>query len=140
MFQEGLFAFLKNQSSITAILGTSRGDNSTGIFPVLAPPETTLPYITFMRISGYQPSTLQGGNALQIARFRFSLYGASQKQATQLAKALKDLFAGWTGTFSDGTVVQNVLYEFEMDDTESVPHGTIFASHVDYSFSYVEPS
>jgi len=140
MFQEGLFAFLKNQASITAVLGASRSDNTTGIFPVIAPPETLLPFLVYSRISGYQPSTLGGGNQFQMARFRFSCYGASQKQATQLAKALKDLFAGWTGTFTDGTVVQNVIYEFEMDDTETVPHGTIFAEHVDYSFSFVEPS
>jgi hypothetical protein len=145
MFQDGLFAFLTTQSSLTVLLGTSRRDKTTGVFPSLTPAEATLPFITTMRpfittmrLSGSNPATLQGANALQTGRFRFSCYGASQRQAGQVAKAIKDIFASWTGTLPDGTVVQQVMYEFESDDMETVPHGTVFACHVDFSFMWVD--
>ena len=146
MFQAGLFSFITTQSSITAQLGTvaartaaSQGkDKTTGVFPMLAIPEALLPYVTYQRISGSTPRTLQGENALQSARFRFSCYGASQMQATAVAEALKLLLASWTGTLPDGTVVQNVMYEFEADGSEPLPHGTVFATHVDYTFMWVD--
>ena len=56
-----------------------------------------------------------------------------------MAEALKIFFASYTGTLNDGTVVQNVMQEFEADDSESTPQGTLFATHVDFAFMYVEP-
>jgi hypothetical protein len=44
------------------------------------------------------------------------------------------------GAATDGTVVQNVTQEMEADDTESVPHRTISAVHLDYTFQYVDQS
>jgi hypothetical protein len=62
------------------------------------------------------------------------------KRAVLLANALKFVFATWTGTLPDGTPVQNVMLELEADDAASIPNGTIFAVHLDYSFQYLDQS
>jgi hypothetical protein len=139
MFQEGLYSLIVNTPAITALLGTARSDEEDGLFYILAIPEPSMPYITYQRLSGVpQTFSFEGANALQDARFRFSCYGASQRSAVLLAQQLKLLFATWIGTLSEGTVVQQVMQVFEADDTESIPHGTIYACHVDFDFKYID--
>lgn len=140
MFQQGLFNFLENQAALTTLLGTpaTRGDKTSGIFAMLAINEATMPYMAFQRISGMPITSLQGANRLQEARFRFSCYGANYPSAVGLAEQLKLVFATYQGTWSDGTIVQNAVVVMEADDTESIPHGTIYAVHVDIEFMYVD--
>jgi hypothetical protein len=140
MFQDGLESFLAAQSSLTALLGASRSDRTNGIFPMLALRQATLPYVVFQRVSGKPTYSYQGANRWQDARFRFSCYASSQRGAVLLAEAIKLVFATWTGTFPDGTPVQNVMLELEADDSESIPNGTIYAVHLDYSFQYLDQS
>jgi hypothetical protein len=142
VFEAGLFSFLTAQPTLQALLGTSaaRGDKSTGVFAVLANNEATMPYMVFQKVSGEPVMSLQGMNALQKARFRFSCYGTSYVGAVALSNALKILFATLLTSFSDGTVIRAVQMEMEMDDTESIPHGTIYARHSDWMFMYVEGS
>lgn len=139
MFQEGLYAYLRSQSSLTTLLGTTRGE--AGIFPMQAPSDATLPYIAYARVSGAPVYTMaEGANRFHIARFRFSIYAASQLAAVQVSEAVKKIFASFVGTFpdTDNTPVENVMLELEADDAESVPHGTIYASHLDFAFHYVD--
>lgn len=140
MFLEGLNQFLLAQPTITSIVGTSRSDNTSGIYPVLAIGSPILPYLVYMKVTGQPAFSYQGANRLTFARLRFSCYGSKQPDAEKLAKALRDLFATWTGSFPNGVVVQNVMQEMEADDVESIPRGTIFAVHVDFSFTFVEPN
>ncbi|VVB52221.1 Uncharacterised protein [uncultured archaeon] len=140
MFQEGLFAFLSGQSSLTSLLGTSRSDGSNGIFPIQAPGNAVLPYIVYQRVSGAPVYVYDGADKFTISRFRISMYSSTQKGATKLAVIVRSILKNFVGTFADpdATVVQNTMLELEADDAESVPHGTIFACHQDYSFSYID--
>ncbi len=138
MFETGLNKFLSTSPLITAILGTSRSDSTSGVFPVLAIGEATMPYLVYQRVSGKPVTSYQGANKLQEARIRLSVYAASALKAVQLAEAIKLTFAVWTGTFPDGTPVQNVTLEMEADDAEPIPHGTIYARHMDYSFQFID--
>ena len=145
MFQEGLFSFLTAQPTLTAILGTpeTRGDENAGVFPMLAIGEPTMPYIVFQRVSGDEADSYQGANKLQYARVRFTCYASSYDApngCVKLAEALKKVFATYTGTWTDGTVVQNVTKQMEADDSEPIPHGTIYATHLDFAFSYLDNS
>lgn len=140
MFQDGLQSFLVAQPSLAALLGTSRSDKTNGVFPMLALRQATLPYVVYQRVSGKPAMSYQGANKWQDARFRFSCYAASQRIAVQLAEALKYVFGTWLGTLPDGTPVQNVMLELEADDSESVPNGTIYAVHLDYTFQYLDLS
>jgi hypothetical protein len=140
VFQTGLFDFLKNQSTLTAVLGTTRKDLSTGIWALLASNEPTLPYLTFRQMSNKQVMSMNGANRLQMASYRFSCYGSTYPSAQALAEALRLIFATYTGTWSDGTIIQNIQLENAADDSESVPHGTIYAVHLDYEFCYLDMS
>lgn len=142
-FQLGLFNFLCAQPLLTALLGTpsTRGDKTAGVFAILAQNEATMPYIVFQRISGAPVLSLQGANALQSARFRFSCYGSSYPSAVNLAEALKLIYATTgLGTYSDGSVVQHAAVVMEHDLAEAIPHGTIYAVILDVEFMYVDAS
>lgn len=139
MFQEGLYAYLNSQSSLTALLGVTRG--GPGIFPMQAPGDATLPYLSYTRVSSAPIYTLaEGANRFQKARFRFSIYAASQLDAVQVSEVIKKIFANFVGIFPDAdhTPVENVMLELEADDAESVPHGTIYACHMDFAFHYID--
>lgn len=141
MFQEGLFAYLSGQTSLTTLLGTSRSDKTNGIFPIQALSNAVLPYIVYQQVSGAPVYTLvEGANKFTMARFRLSVYASSQKDATVLSVVLRNLLKNFVGTFTDldATVVENTMLELEADDAESVPHGTIYARHQDYSFHYID--
>lgn len=140
MFQEGLYAYLASQSTLTTVLGTSRSDGTTGIFPMQAVGNATLPYIVYQRVSGAPVYAYEGANKFTMSRFRISVYATTQKAAAQLAVVVKKLLKDFVGTFTDpdATVVQNTMLELEADDAESVPHGTIFAVHQDYAFHYLD--
>ena len=139
MFQDGLFHLVSTAPEIKSVLGPSRSDNTTGVYPVLGIGQPILPYVTYQRMSGVPNITYQGANKFTTSRWRFSCYGSTQRNAWMLANAIKDFFADYTGTLNEGTVVQNVMQEFEADDSESRAEGTLFATHVDFMFMYVEP-
>ncbi len=138
MFQTGLFNFLEHLTPLTALLGTSRADNATGIWALLANNEAILPYVTFRQMTNKQVMSLAGANRLQMASYRFSCYGSSYPSAQAVAEVLRLAFATYTGTWSDGTVIQNIQLENAADDMESIPHGTIYAVHLDFEFTYLD--
>lgn len=138
MFQEGLFSFITSNPAFQAIVGASRSDATKGLFLILARSQATLPYVVFQRLAGSPARSYQGANKFQRTRWRFKCCALDPEGAVKLAEFLKLLFATYTGTLPDGTVVQNVALESEADDTESLPHGTIFSVHIDFSFMYVD--
>lgn len=140
MFQQGLYNLLTNNAGLKSLLGTTRNDKSKGVFAVVALTNPTMPYITYMRVSGVPEHTYSGEEQLYTARFRFSCYGSDQKSAATVAEALKAVFLTFTGTLSDGSTLQQVMQEFEADDTEGATNNTIFATHVDFTFIYGVPS
>jgi hypothetical protein len=140
MFETGLFNFLQSQPLLTVLLGTARADKSTGVFAMLSINEATMPYMVFQKVSGEPILSMQGMNATQKARFRFSCYGSSYPSAVALANALKLTFATLLATLSEGTIVRSTTMVMEADDTESIPHGTIYARHSDWEFIYTEPT
>src|SRR5260370_25214872 len=140
MFQEGLFQYITAQASITALLGTPapRSDKNAGMFAMLATSEAVLPYLVFQRISGAYALAYEGTNQWMNSRWRLTCYGSNQKNATLLSQAIKSLFKSGVASFPDGTAVENISLDLEADDTESFPHVTIFAVHLDYTFAYID--
>lgn len=137
MFQDGLYEYLSQQPTLQTIFGVSRCDGTSGIYPMLAVGQPILPYLTYQRISASGDYVFEGQNPFYETRIRFSCYASSQRNASLLAEALKHVWAAWVpSNFPDGTPVLNVMYEFEADDAESLPKGTLFACHLDYMFQY----
>lgn len=138
MLRDGLYALITNTPAITNILGTNRSDKTKGLFPMLAIPMPTFPYVVYYVVSGEPVYSLRGANKLHFARIRFSCYAGSQRAAVLLAEQFKLVFATYAGTLPDGTQVQGADHEMEMDDAEPQTHGTIYCTHVDFMFSYID--
>jgi hypothetical protein len=141
MFIEGLYSYLSSYAGLKSILGTTRGDGTTGIFAQLAPATPTIPYIVYTQMSSHNVQSYAGAGRLTFARFRFSCYASGYLVAKQLAEQLRQSFATYTGTLTDGTILEDALLLLEVDDSEPAgAHGTIHAAHLDYEFNYVNES
>lgn len=134
---------LSSAPTIQALLGTvsTRRDQQTGIFPILAPEQVPMPYIVMSEIGG-APATdsYNGANALQDERWRFSCYGSTYKQAKTVAKALKQVLLDLIGNFdAQKCQVDGMFLRLEADNAQSIAtHGTEYGSHVDFEILYVD--
>jgi hypothetical protein len=106
------------------------------VYPGLAPKESALPFVVYSQVGASNVSSLDGTNALQGARIRFSCYGASYATSKELAAAVKTSLQGLLVTLSEGTKVQGSWLEYEGDEVDSDLQGTVYASHVDFSFMF----
>lgn len=140
LFEDGLFEFLTSDALVKSLLGTNRGDGTKGIFSTLAPEDVTLPYIVYKQVGQTPNVVFEGVNRLQESRYRFGCYGSPYKSAKQLARAVTFALNGYAGTWTNGIEIQSATMEFVGDDEEDIPRGTIFASHVDIHFWWVDPS
>lgn len=140
MFNEGLVKLIATTPAISTLLGTSRGDNTDGVFGVLAITNATMPYIVVARISGKPVMSFAGANKLHWAVFRITCHASGYTKAFKLAEQVKLLFASFTGQLPDtaATVVGHVEQENEVDGMEPMPHGTIYSVHMDFKFGYVD--
>lgn len=107
------------------------------VYPALAPKESALPFVVYTQVGASNVSSFDGTNALQGARVRFSCYGSSYAASKELAAAVKDSLEGLLATLTDGTKVEGSWLEFEGDEVDSDLQGTVFSSHVDFSFMYL---
>lgn len=140
MFVEALQTYLAADSGIRALVGTSRTDGTTGIFPVQAPDEPGAPWVVYTQVSG-QPlqESLQGTGRLTTGRWRITCYGSTYKQAKQLAAALKLAMISWNGAQGSANVqIEGSWHRLEIDEAEPLPRGTIYASHMDFEVNYLD--
>jgi hypothetical protein len=142
MLVEGLETYLAANTALQALLGTpaTRKDGATGIWPVQAPDQPAAPWIVFQQMSG-QPlqESFQGTGRLKTARWRFTCYGSTYKQATKLAEALADAMISLDGSAAGSTVeIHGCWLRLELDEAESMPRGTVFASHRDFQINYYD--
>lgn len=140
MLVEGLQAFLAADSGMQAELGLpNRSDKTSGIFPTLAPDSVPMPYVVMQQVSGdgQMSETMEGTGRLHSARWRFSCYGTTYKNAKKLAKALKLAMVSMLGELPEGDCqVEGSFWRLEADDAEPIPHGTIYETHVDFQINY----
>jgi hypothetical protein len=142
MLIEGLQTYLAANAGLQVQLGTAsqRSDSTTGIFPTLAPDQCPMPYIVCQQITGNPlQESMAGTGRLQTSRWRFSCYGTTYKNAKKLAEALKDALFPLNGVLTAGSVqVQGSWLKLEADDAEPIPHGTIYATHVDFEINFLD--
>src|SRR6266700_266280 len=129
MFSDGLFNCVITDTGVQTQLGTNRGDGTAGVFPMIAPEQATLPFMVYQLVSHEQVIAFEGVNRYQRSKFRFTCYGSTYRNAHLLCDALKNLLNGLFRFFNEGTEVQGAWQTMEMDDSEPLPHGTVFAVH-----------
>lgn len=144
MLVEGLQAALSQDATVQAILGTpaQRSDSANGLWPMLAPEECAVPYVVYQQVSGEPLQTsYQGTGALQTTRWRFTCYGSNYKQAKTTAKVIRAVLLGLNGSLpgaSSKTQVEGSWLKMEADDSEPIPHGTLYATHLDFEINFLD--
>jgi hypothetical protein len=140
MFVDALQALLTTDAGMLTFLGTvsSRADSTNGVFPSQAQTGVTMPYVVYTQASGQPLSvTMDGTGALTSERWRISCYGTTYRNAKSFAKYARLLMLSWLGPQTAGAVIiRGAFCVAETDDTEAFARGTLFSTHVDFSFNY----
>lgn len=86
-----LYSLLANDASITSLVGTR-------IYPMWAPPDTTLPYMIVTRIDeqDFAP-TMAGPGDTDFAVLQVDIWAGSSLDAEAIKQALRNLLDGYTG-------------------------------------------
>jgi hypothetical protein len=127
MIQEGIVSLLSNSVAVTALV-------STRTTPVVLPPNPQYPALTYTDISFVTDSLLQGPGP-NAKRVRLDCWGKSYADAKALQQAVHSVFDGFTGTLSDGTVVQETALSNEIDFFES--DSRVYRCLTEYIFYFV---
>lgn len=111
--EEGLAYFLKNTAGITALV-------STRIFPNKLPQTTTLPAITFQRISTPRVHThdTSGAGGTAHPRIQIDVWGETYESCKDVTDAIRTALNGYKGTMGavDPVTVQGALIDEERYD------------------------
>lgn len=141
MLIEGIQTYLAADAGMQAQLGTpgARSDKTNGIFPTLAPSQVPMPYVVAQQVSGNPlQESMQGTGRLQTNRWRFSCYGSTYRNAKLLAQALRNALLSMNGALSGSVEIHGAWLKLEADDAEPIPHGTIYATHCDFEFNFMD--
>lgn len=99
LIEKGLFAYLSNESTITAIV-------STRIFPLIVPQDQSYSAITYDRTSGDPEMTNDGESGLIEANFVLNCWATTYAGAKALSEALRLVLGGF-GKSTMGAVTVN---------------------------------
>ena len=143
MLVEALQGILTTDPGMQALLGlpAARPDSTTGVFPVQAPDQPSMPYLVMSQVTG-EPMfvTMQGTSAMATERWRFSCYGTTYSNAKKFAKYVRHFLIDIVpGLSSVGSIAFSGAYcVMEVDEAEPLGRGTLFSTHVDFNIVYVD--
>jgi hypothetical protein len=136
MIEEELVHILSQDATVSGIVATR-------IYPVVMPTGTQFPALVYQRISTPRWNTLDNASDTPHARFAFSCWGPTQVQVEQLAAAVMNVLAGYTGTDSDTGITIQSCYLMDERDTwlwESGEETGNFRHDLDFEIAYTEPT
>lgn len=115
MIDEAIYTLLSNDAGITAKV-------SSRIYPLHTPQEPIFPALTFGKIAvGTKDLHHSGSNQSAKSLYQFSCFAQTLKQAKELAKAVKDLLHGYSGTVgSEKIYYSKVLNEIDLFDVDLI--------------------
>lgn len=114
--RKALNQYLAGKAVLTNIVGTK-------IFPVVRPQGTTLPAISFLRLTGEHAHNLQGGAGRGDPRFMVDCIADTYAQADDLAEVVRGVMQGFTGTMGD-VEVTSVTLEDDSDQFDQPEDGS----------------
>lgn len=142
MLIEALQNVLTTDAGMLKYLGTAskRPDSFNGVFPTQAPDQPTVPYIVLSQMTGDPLSvTMTGTGALTEERWRISCYGSTYRNAKIFAKYVRVFLLSFFGPQTVGScTVQGSYCVMEADDAEPFGKGTLYSTHLDFDFVYVD--
>ncbi|MEW5921568.1 MAG: DUF3168 domain-containing protein [Bacillota bacterium] len=125
VIEEALYAYLSSHVGLTALVGSR-------IYPLVMPQGTTLPAVTFSKVSGPRVHAMQHDAGLAYPRFQVSCWGSTYKQAKEVAAQVRAALQDFKGTMGGpgGAEVSGVFLEDETDLYE--PNTQIYHVALDF--------
>jgi hypothetical protein len=99
---------LVGATAVTTLIGTR-------IYPVIAPVEANLPFVTWRRVQIQRQQTLANPMGVPRVTIDYSIFGATYDQARRASDAMRVVLDGYRATV-DNTVIQFASVENESDD------------------------
>ena len=130
MLCEGLVAFLAANGPVAALVLTRVYANQ---LPELSA-DSILPAIVYKEVHGDGEMSMDGPDQLQYSRMQFSCYGKVYIDAKRVARTLRQELELFTGPLTDGTVIEHMQRESEVDIFEDAPF--IYCTAVDFKITY----
>lgn len=108
---------LVNDASVSALVGSR-------VYPVLAPAEAALPFLTWRRSAVQREHTLAGPLGMPTVLMAVEIYAATYEGVRDLADKCRRVLDGYGGTV-DNTEVKNVSLDNEADGFVQLAGGDI---------------
>lgn len=108
MIIDGIIALLNGDTGVNAL-------TAGRIYKSALPRGYTLPAIAVHRYGGAQDYDLSGPVGVKEDQIQLDVYGQDPDSASAAAVLVKALLEPYTGTLSDGTIVQACYLERDMD-------------------------
>jgi len=130
-FESGLRAFLLTDSGLqTAVAGR--------VYPLQLPQDTTLPAITYQRISTVRDHAMEAPMTLPDARFQFDVWADNYLASKSIAELVRKKLNGYKGA-AGGEEIQGAFLDSERDFYEKVSDITdIYRVSMDFMIWYRE--
>ena len=122
-----------NQAFVTALRanGTIAGLTSNRIYPIVAPPNATFPFVVYQMISNPPTHASVADADIHHPRYQFACFSDSYTEAHSVADAVEGVLRDFTGTLggTSGVPVQRIFFDSEMEfatqdvETKETTHG-----------------
>ncbi len=105
-----IYSHLSGTSDLSALVGTK-------IYPVVAPQNVNLPFVTYQMISGVRIHAMIKDPGLTRPRFQLTSWSTSYATVQAVAKQVRLALQDYSGTMggSSGVPVQRIFFENEID-------------------------
>lgn len=105
-----LFQRLTSQTAVSQYIGSR-------VYPLLAPTGTPLPLVIYQRTAVERPQSLAGNVGNPVVTLQLTTYGTSYTSVKTIARAVRLVVDGWTGTTASVTIQRTTL-QTESDGVE----------------------
>jgi hypothetical protein len=103
---------------------TVAGIVGTRVYPVVAPVEAVLPFVTWRRMSVQRQQSLSGPIGVPTVMLAVDLFATTYEGVREMSDAIRSALDGWGGTF-ENTIVSNVSLENESDGFATLAGGDL---------------
>lgn len=111
-------------------MSTTAGDR---IYPLVLPPQVTLPAVAYQRITTVRDRVLSGFNGYQSNRFQFTSWAERYEDTRYLADEIITALEDYSGTIG-GTTIQAIAVAGEVDLYE--PESKRYGIATDFMITY----
>ena len=124
--ENAIYSRLSGYAGLSALV-------STRIYPSLMPQDTTMPAVTYQRISGLPISLLSSDTDIIDARFQFSCFASTYDSGRAVVKQIRLALQRWSGTEATVTILDSLMEnDTDLYDPDTMLHYPV----VDFLISY----